>query len=458
MSLSEDDIAAMSEFAVKTKIRDMPEEVVSFGRLLFLDTLGVMVGGLRYPQVQALGQQFGGAQGSAGTTIPWGRLVTLGAAATWLDSDSGGSYNPWAQRIPPDSAAHPTPHSAPMLLHEAASGRVTDVELLEVFILANELAMRSSVASHLRPGVHPHGIHGPIASALVTALLGGMSSKEITQAILLSSSVPMSSTMATPMHGGTVRNIWTGLGAYYGAWATNLVTSGFQGSVDTYVGLFDRAVSTDLAVAGMTDDLGSQWQILLSYLKRYACARWIHSSLDAVGGILRQEQLGPEDIETVTIETFEFATMLNATDIRSDLHARFSLPYCVATLIYDGEIHAGAFLPGSLDRPEVAALAKRIVLREEPRFTAALPAERPACATIVTTRGTTHTLEVRLPRGNPETALTRGDIEKKFRSNVGNSVPQRVVDEVVDSLLNGESGNDHSLTDFAQAVFEMAGC
>lgn len=458
MSLCASDIAAMSEFAGRTKATGLPGEVARFGRLLFLDTIGVMMGGLRYPEVQALSREIGGRQGNVGVDVPFARLVTLGSAATWLDADTGGSYSPLARRIPPVPTAHPCPHSMPILLHEAVSRHADDQSLFGAFIVANELAMRSSVASQLRPGVHPHGVHGPIASALVAALLGGMPSEQVAQAILLSSSLPMAATLSTPMQGGTVRNLWTGLGAYYGAAASRWARAGLKGSVDAYVELFDAASADDFDVNALIEGLGTRWQLMTSYVKPYACARWVHPALDAVGGIMSRENLKAEDVDTIEIDTFEFAAMLDALEIQSDLHARFSVPYCVATLVLDGQLHAPGFLQASRTRAAVADLAKRVVLCEEPTYSAALPEERPTKATIHTTNGATHTLEVRHPRGNPGTALEADEIVVKFRSNVGDTIPQSLVDDMVDSVLSDEGHQDeHTVAAFATAMFEYVG-
>jgi 2-methylcitrate dehydratase PrpD len=194
-----------------------------------------------------------------------------------------------------------------------------------------------------------------------------------------------------------------------------------------------------------------------SYVKPYACARWIHSSLDAVGAIMRSEGLTADDVDSIEIDTFEFASMLDAVAIQSDLHARFSVPYCVATLVVDGELHASGFLEAARSREVVADLAKRVVLREDPAYSAALPQERPTRATIHTTGGATHCVEVRRPRGNPETALEADEVVAKFRSNVGDTVPGGVVDDLVAAVLGGpEQHTGRAVAALAAAVLDYA--
>ena len=45
---------AVAAFAATTRFDEMPAAVQGFGRLLFVDTLGALLGGLRYPPVRRL--------------------------------------------------------------------------------------------------------------------------------------------------------------------------------------------------------------------------------------------------------------------------------------------------------------------------------------------------------------------------------------------------------------------
>ena len=445
-------VQAIGDFAARTRLDDVPAPVVAQARLLLLDTLGALLGGLRYPAVQALARAVGEQEPVGAGHAPFGRLVTLGTAATWLDADSGGSFHPRGHRLPPVPTAHPAAHSLPVLLHDAVARGVDDRRLLEVFVVANEIGMRGGVASSLRPGMHPHGVHGPGAAALAAALLRGASPAELGAAFVLGSSLPLAATLAVPVRGGTVRNVWTGLGAYYGACASSWVAAGAAGSPEVFSELFDAAVCTDLSVDELVGDLGVRWQIANSYVKPYACARWIHPALDAVAEATRHTPVAADDVEAVDVETFAFAASLDTVDTRSDMQARFSLPYCVAALLTDGDLHAGSFLPARLERPQVLALAHRVTVREDAACSAALPQERPARVTVRTRRGEVVTREVRNARGNPASALSRAEIEHKFRRNVGDLVAGDLVDAVVASLLDDGTSGRRALADLAGPV------
>jgi 2-methylcitrate dehydratase PrpD len=303
-------IRRLAEFAVDVGQSPISPEVEHFGRLLLLDSLGALVGGTRYPAVRAMRDLFGG-QRLAGSDLPFGPLFTLGSAATWLDADSGGSFHPEGHRLPPVPTAHPAPHVLPVILHGAANG-IEDNRLVRAFILAIEIGMRFGTATSLRPGMHPHGIHGPVAAAVGASVLRGHSATLTAAATTQSMATPMAARLHVPMAGGTVRNAWTGLGAYYGAKAAVEAGNRQQLDAGTAARVLSTVVTTDMRLELLTDNLKSRWAILDSYLKPYACARWIHPILDATRSTLADRAHGPgvDAIHRIEVETFAFAASL----------------------------------------------------------------------------------------------------------------------------------------------------
>lgn len=439
-------IGAQAAFAAAWHRNPLPQHVAEFGRVLLLDTLGALVGATRYPQVQAMRDRLGSSS-LTGSALPFAALFRLGTAATWLDADSGGSFHPEGDRMPPVPTAHPAPHVLPVLLQGAAEG-VGDEELLQVFVVATEIGMRFGTATSLRPGMHPHGIHGPVAAAVAGSLLRGHRADLIAVAMTQALATPMAARLWEAMEGGTVRNAWTGLGCYYGAKAAAEAGHGEPVTMGSAEAALRAVVSPEIDLALLSDDLGGRWLFLDSYLKPYACARWIHPALDALSGTLADRFVTSalsdphgrrdlERVERVDVETFAFAASLSGADLRSDLHARFSLPTCMATLLVDGELHAAGFLPARLERPEVARLARRVHVRENAKFTAALPRERPTTVTVTSTDGHETRRHVRNGRGNPDDPLSPAEIVAKFRSNVTGVLTDEVAAQCSDAWALG---------------------
>lgn len=432
-------IERLAEFVVECGQSAIPAEVEHFGRLLLLDSVGAMVGGTRYPAVRAMRVLLEGPRLSE-SDLPFGPLVTLGSAATWLDADSGGSFHPEGHRLPPVPTAHPAPHVLPVILHGAANG-IDDDLLVKAFILATEVGMRFGTATSLRPGMHPHGIHGPVATAAAASMLRGHSASLTAAAMTHAIATPLAARLRVPMAGGTVRNAWTGLGAYYGAKAAAEAGQRKRLDAGTAARVLSTVVTPDVRLELLTDDLKSRWAMLDSYVKPYACARWIHPILDATRSALADRAGRPDvdAIQRIDVETFAFAASLSGIGLRSDLHARFSLPVCIAAVILDRELHAQSFLPDGLSRPEIRTLAELVHVREDPGFTAALPRERPSTVTITWHGGRQTSHHVRNSRGNPGDRLTLQEISAKFRSNVDTVLPPQLTERCIATLANRDS-------------------
>lgn len=418
------DLDRLGEHALAAARGDLPDDVDQWVRVLAVDTLGALIGGLRYPQVRAFGRALNTSPSSGFAT-----LVTLGTAATWLDADSGGSFHPHGDRLPPVPTAHPAPHALPVVLH-SATDRHDDRALLHAFAAGSELGMRLGAGSSLRPGLHPHGIHGPAAAAVTAAALAGADAPALGRAFARGAALPLAATLAVPTGGGTSRNLWTGLGCYYGVLAGSSAVDepgSREDDAARVAALFDGAVCTELdtdVLSGTPDP----WRLRSSYLKPYACARWIHPALDALTEALAGRRV--EQVRNIEVETFAFAASLLGNAPDTDMAARFSLPFSLATLAVDGHLDAAGFLPDRLTRPAVRDLAARITVRENPMFTAALPHERPTSVRVRFADATASDAQVRNARGNPDHPLPAAEIERKFRANVDDVLPAALVDAV----------------------------
>jgi 2-methylcitrate dehydratase PrpD len=257
------------------------------------------------------------------------------------------------------------------------------------------------------------------------------------------------------MYGGTVRNVWTGLGAYYGALAFRLAASGAEPEPGLLAQLYDGAVTTGADTEEIAGEPGRRWRVVDSYLKPYACARWIHPALDALGAALVEAgSPEPSDIVEIVVESFAFAASLDSAGDESDLHARFSVPRCAASLVVDGRLDASGFLPDRFERPAVIETTAKVRMVEVPEFTAALPAERPARVTLRTRTGSV-TRSVRNARGNPSDPLSLAEVEEKFRGNVGPLLPAAAIDPVVDRLTIATTSGGSSLRSLALAIVEV---
>lgn len=394
-------IEDLARFSAGLSLETLPPDVALRARQILLDSIGAIVAGLREPEFRNIAPQLM-RQGSGPALI----ALLLGSAGVAIELDEGCAA----------SRGHPGIHVVPALLAEAASGGHDLAALLSALVAGYEVAARLGRATTFRAGIHPHGTWGTCGAAVAIGKLRGFDAEALAQAIRVSAALPIATQYEAVHQGTTVRHLWSGLGNFNGALAADLVVSGFVGPADMPARVFGETLGTAFDRDSVTSDLGQHFLMLGNYFKVYACCRHAHASVDAMRAALEHETVDP-----VTIETIEVATYARAVDAtgrpgmpQTALGAKFSTPYILSAYLTRGHLDHDAFESPTLIDPAVSALVKRVIVDEEPAFTAMLPATRAARVTINLSDGRSLVGEARGSRGDPHAALTSAEVVGKF--------------------------------------------
>ena len=116
------------------------------------------------------------------------------------------------------------------------------------------------------------------------------------------------------------------------------------------------------------------------------------------------------------------------------LYADHSLPYIAARAMFDGGIDNDSYAPEKLHDPRILAFMRKITVKEDPVFanlTVNVPPTR-LTATLDDRRRITRLIDS-LP-GFPGQPMSRADVERKFRSNIGKRWPHERTDTVLQAL------------------------
>jgi 2-methylcitrate dehydratase len=122
--------------------------------------------------------------------------------------------------------------------------------------------------------------------------------------------------------------------------------------------------------------------------------------------------------------------------------ADHSLPYIVARAMADGDITNDSYAPHKLRDPAILAFMKKIIVREDPAF--ATPRGNAPSTRIAATLddGRKVVRQVDDMPGFPGRPMTRGDAERKFRSNAGRRWPEARVRGILDALWGLAAADD----------------
>lgn len=259
-----------------------------------------------------------------------------------------------------------------------AHGR-SGADLLKGIAVAGELSCRMAVvaptAQH-RAGFHPTAVIGAMgAAAGVSAALGG-------DRDTIASALGIAGSMASGIIEYLAEGTWTkrlhpGWAAQSGIRAARLAAAGFKGPRTVLEGThgFYMAFGVDGIApdfSQVTDGLGEDWRLAKLAFKPYACGTMCQPFVD-VARRLAAEGLDAAAVERIECKVGE-GTVHRLWEPRAEkiapstpYSAKFSVPYCVAVALIDGDAGLGQFTEARIADSEVLDLASRVAHVVDPK-------------------------------------------------------------------------------------------
>src|SRR5579871_3883857 len=406
----------LAEFVVRTRIEDLPTDLLPHVQRSTLDCFGVAIAGIEHPSVPILLDMVDFLGGNAQATV-WGTSrhtnVALAALANGhlahvLDFDD--SY------VPEVTILH---GNAPVVPAALGVGELTDAtgaDYVLAFALGFEVAARIALSAgraHYDGHFHVTSTVGAFGAAAAAGKLLGLNAEQLTYAL----------GVAGAQAGGTEQALGTMTKAFHagrasmsGILAALLAARGFTSGEDFLNGHagFHEAYPSDRDIESLVGGLGQRWELRRAAFKPYACGVVQHPLIDVA--ITAREELGlrADDIESV--EARVNRAVLGATgkpDPRTDLESKFSVYHSVAVAIIDGAAGPRQYTTERALDSTVRALRGRV------RVTADAAVHKDeAYVTIRLSDG--RSLERHVPHasGSAANPMSDAQLERKFRSLV----------------------------------------
>jgi aconitate decarboxylase len=282
----------------------------------------------------------------------------------------------------------------------------------------------ASVALGLSPDktVHALGIAGTQASGLMAAQYGAM-----------------------------VKRMHAGRGAQSGLYAAFLAEAGYTGIMNLFESEYGGFCTTFTGGSGgfnleeLTRGLGRDFETLRTALKFYASAASTHTALDAVRQARSQRSFGPQDVQKIVVHAaHRIVTHVGWKYQPLGLtSAQMNLPFCVATLLLEGDVFIEQFGEGAISDPARIALADKVEVIEDPSITArGRQARHEVSVEVLLKDGTRLRETVTAARGSEKKFATEADVVAKFEKLASRVLPARQVTELRDAVLNLEKQPD----------------
>jgi len=411
------EIEKLAEFVAHTRWEDVPDPVRQHTKLVFLDTLGVVLAGAERPEVRQLRERLAGTAGSRATVYARGWPTQDPRTAALLNGIAGRSIElcEGLRLVSGQAAMQVLPGVLAVGEHARSSGR----EILMALLLGYDVAGRLAGGFTPRPLAHQNGQVSLLAAAAAAARLLRLDAAGISRAMRIATTLLLTPSYTNAVAGATTLNVAGGMSGFAGALAPELALAGFAAQGNAIEEALGELVGSAFTSAAVLDELGMRWEITRNYFRLYACCNPIHSSLDRLREVLAELHPRPDQIERVDIATYRFASVMRNPDPPNYFASKYSLPHAAAVMVVRGNAGFAELDDSALNDAAIAALRHRVHVTEDPAMSAMAPRLRPAQVTMTLTDGRKSTRYGDAQRGDFQQPFTEAEIRAKFRELAG---------------------------------------
>ncbi len=348
-------------------------------------------------------------------------------------------------------SVHPSDHIAACLA-VAEAERASAQDLITAVVIAYEVNCRLVDALDITT----RGWDPPVMSLPAVALAAGklmkLSPGQLTQAVNLAVNdhIPMAQTRVQTL------SDWKGFAdaeaARNAVFAATLARGGLTGPAPIFEGQsgFFQQVSGPAKVDPETfGRSGVPFRILHCAIKAYPAV--IYTQTAIVAGIEVAKEVGSLDrIAAIEIATTSRGYQRTGSEPekwspRTRETADHSLPYITARAMFDGDITNESFAPAMFGDPRILAFMQKIKVSEDAVLTARIGAAVPTRVTAILSDGQRISREVDYAPGFAERPMTRAEVERKFRGNVGKRWSPQQTDAALRALWALDQAADLSV-------------
>ena len=463
--------AALVEFISELRYPTIPDEARHYARRHLLDTVGVMIAG-------AAGDVASRAEAVLATVRPAGRIPVPGRARRADLIDAAFLGGTAAHGIELDDgfrqgSVHPGCVVIPAALALGCARHSDGQALMQAIVVGYETVIAIGRACHpdLRQrGFHPTAAVGVFGSAAAAGKLGALSPDRLANAFGLAAS-SAGGLFAFVNGGGDIKRLHAGHAAREGLQAALLADQGVEGppgvleARDGFMQAFAALASEASgqrgylvnarsghspepgssaraalaseasgqrgylinARAGHSPETGSSARVIAlpppfgitdCYIKPYPCCRHIQPAVEALIGVLTDENIASDEVERIEVATYRIAAEHAETRWDDFASAQLSFPYLIGLALKCRAIKLKHFADEVRRDPGFAAIARKLTVTAPPDVDRLYPQLRPARVTVTTARGS-FTRQADEALGSRIVPLDDAALEVKFLGLVG---------------------------------------
>lgn len=302
--------------------------------------------------------------------------------------------------------------------------------------------LRTIQPGHWYRGFQGLGTFGTCGAAVAIGQLFGFDAKHMKAAIGAAGAIMPVSGSDNVFKAYTMKSCIPGQAARCGISAAYLAKAGFEGvplegdppefNAPLRI-LSDGNPRLELAL----EDLGEVWHTRRVCYKPYPIGHLIIGPVEIILDILKERRINPANVEKIDIVTYKHAvkrTGKYSSPQSTYIDAHFSIPYCVAVALMDGQLTPRQLWKQRVGDPKVHELAARVVLTEDPEMSAAYPKKWPVTLTLHLRSGEKIRRHLDEVKWSPERLPTWQELVEKFRMLADPLIGARKATRAVDMI------------------------
>lgn len=432
----------LSAYTCDLTFEELGPDVVDRVKATLLDSMGCAIGGFDSEPAEIARRIAEGTHGPLKSRLvgtAWHSTPDLaafanGVALRYLDCNDS-YFSP--------GGGHPS-DMIPAVLAMAEPYHSDGPTIITAIALAYEVFCRLSdevIASDLG---WDQGIFGVVGAVCGAARAMGLDKEQVGNAISLAVTphLPLAVTRTGEL------SMWKGCAAASASrsavFAAQLAASGMTGPGEPFEGrrgLWEQAVGGPVDIPdfplGNSREDNDPFRITRTIYKSYPSQ--IHTQNPIGLALQLRERMPVDDIQSIHIQTYRVAASTASSepekwDPKTRETADHSIPWLVASAFLNGPVGPGSFANDQIASPELRDIMSRMTLIEEPQFTDLYPAEYNCRITVTSRSGRTETAHASWPRGHRSNPMSDAELETKFRSFAGPSLPAGQCSQTVETL------------------------
>ena len=439
---------SLAKFAAELEFNKIPENILNYLKLLFLDGVGCCIHGNTLEWTKTLEEVVTNKEDYNQCSIIGTNKKTTLLNAVLINSTAGHGFE--SDDIHRESILHPNSIVVPVSINVAEKiGNINGKKFLTSVVAGYEVATRIGSAAGtelLLRGFHPQGTHGTIAAAITAGKLMDFSTDQMVHAIGIAGS--LGAGLMAAQEGAMVKRLHSGRAAQAGVLAAQLSAknfTGIQNIVEADYGGFLSSFSGKNDFNRSIRNLYKEWECMNTGIKPYASVTSIHTALDCLKNIMEKNNISVKNIKNIKAKISHPTYVHCAWDYKNHniTSAQMNIYYGLALIALEGELFVNQFSKDKISNPEILNFMKKITAEVDPKIESLGHEFRHMASIELTTNDNkkfNHTEKYR--KGSPENPLTKDQIISKFKSLASYSYDENQVSKIKEKIENIELSNN----------------